>query len=117
MKDLTDAQLKMAWTAIDDINKDLVEIMKKLGTDSRYVYLHPDATSTQNNILKEYMYDGSYARRRGGARQQADTPGMPMKDPADSSGGVPALGRRRRAGPAARGATAPRLSLLCARPF
>ena len=38
---------------MEDIDKDLIGIMKKLGGSVRYSYLHIEAVNAKNNILTE----------------------------------------------------------------
>ncbi len=45
--------LKLAYTTLGGINKDLVEIMKKLGYETRSVYLHKEVTDMQGFLLRE----------------------------------------------------------------
>ncbi len=43
----------MCYNAIEEIDKELIAIMKKLGNVNRYSFLHMDASSAKTNILVE----------------------------------------------------------------
>lgn len=50
---ITNEKLKLAYKTLNEINVELVEIMKKLGTSDRYVYLHKDVQDMQYTLLQE----------------------------------------------------------------
>lgn len=50
---ITNEKLKLAYKTLNEINVELVEIMKKLGTSDRYVYLHKDVQDMQHTLLQE----------------------------------------------------------------